>query len=94
MVRTRFEFRVPSFEFSSFKFNFQVSGAQLGRRVLDPKPETRNSEPETRNLDRIPRRKRRRPGPLKVVTAQVTGYINHFPDEVEAGNSPRFHGLR
>ena len=43
---------------------------------------------------RPPRARSRRPGPLKVESAQVSGHIDHLPDKKQAWHFPAFHRLR
>ena len=42
----------------------------------------------------LARRESRRPGPLKVETAEVSGDIDHFPDEIQTGNFALLHRPR
>ena len=34
------------------------------------------------------------PGPLKIIAAQPTGYIDRFANRVKSAHVPRLHGLR
>ena len=67
----------------------QVRAEAFTLRVKHPRSEDVSDSDQ---LHRLARCVTRRPGPLKIVAAQLTGYVDDFADEEESRDALCFHG--